>query len=121
VNKAAALRGIQAVAASHSSPGWNGERAKPVSALSARMAEVFIGALPGDIPLPEIAAEPDGSIAFDWFASRERVFSLSVGETGRLAYAWHDGADQGHGVVTFDRDTIPAPILDGVRLLFGLP
>ena len=119
VNKAAVLREIQAVAASHASPEWNGEGAEPVSPMAARMTEVFIGALPGDIPFPEIAAEPDGSIALDWFASRERVFSLSVGETGRVAYAWHDGTDQGHGVATFDLGAVPAAVLDGVRRILG--
>src|ERR1700692_4666525 len=109
-DKAAVLQEIHAVAAAHSSPGWNGEGAEAVSPLATQLAKAFVGALPSDIPLPEIAAEPDGSISLDWFACRDRVFSLSVGETERLAYAWLDGSDHGHGVATFERDAIPAAV-----------
>ena len=47
-------------------------------------------------------------LAFDWIVSRARVFSVSVGTTNRLAFAWIDGTDRGHGVARFDGDAVPA-------------
>ena len=64
--------------------------------------------------LPEFSPEPDGSISLDWIMSRTRVFSISVSPRDRLAYAWLDGSDRGHGVATFDRSMIPQRILDGI-------
>src|SRR5882672_2454453 len=78
-------------------------------------AEVFLRALPSAVPLPELAVEPDGSISFDWIQSRTRLFSLSLGSNRRLAYAWIDGTDRGHGVVTFDGERIPQKILQGIN------
>ena len=43
----------------------------------------FIRALLDDLPLPEFAPEPDGSISPDWIQSRNRLFSISVGSTHR--------------------------------------
>ncbi len=41
--------------------------------------------------------------------SRTRAFSISVDDSGRLAFAWMNGSDRGHGVVRF-QDSIPAPL-----------
>ncbi|HVT44701.1 MAG TPA: hypothetical protein VMT00_09945 [Thermoanaerobaculia bacterium] len=77
-------------------------------------AVLFIRTLPDDLPLPEIAIEPGGSISFDWISSRTRVFSLSLGSTNRLAFAWIDGTDRGHAVAGFD-GAIPPRIIEGIR------
>ena len=67
----------------------------------------FLRAMPDDLPIPEFAPEPNGSISLDWIASPDRLFSLSIGRNGRLAYAWLDGADKGHGVARFDARNVP--------------
>ena len=77
-------------------------------------AEAFVRALPIGVPLPEFAPEPDGSVSLDWIQSRTRKFSLSVGRSQRLAYAWLDGTDSGHGVATFDGSIIPPRIIEGI-------
>ena len=82
---------------------------------AAELASDFVRALPEDVPPPEYATEPDGSIALDWIQSRNHVFSLSIGEESRLPYAWLDGAESGHGVAGFDGETIPPSILEGIR------
>ena len=61
----------------------------------------LVRALPPDLPPPEVAIDPDGAISLDWIPSRTRMFSISVGESDRLAYAWMNGSDRGHGVVRF--------------------
>lgn len=93
-----------------------GDAVKPETV---EIAADFIRALPAALPLPEVAVEPDGSLSLDWLVSRTRVFSLSIGTTNRLAFAWIDGSDRGHGVSRFDGTVIPPRILDGVRQTIG--
>ena len=79
------------------------------------MAESFLRALPEGVRIPEFAPEPDGSISLDWIQSRNRLFTLSVGSGNRLAYAWLDGADKGHGVARFDEENVPHLILECIK------
>lgn len=95
--------------------GWDGEDAEPVSPLAVAQAADFIRAMPAGFPLPEAAPEPDGAISLDWIESRHRLFTLSVGTGGRLAYAWTDGSDRGHGVARFDGVAVPSRILRGIE------
>lgn len=114
-DKAFAISEVWAVASECAEPDWNGEGAKAVDEAVAEVAADFIRALPNDVPLPEVAPDPDGSISLDWIRSRNRMFSLSVGASSRLAYAWLDGTDRGHAVARFDREKIPALVLDGIN------
>jgi hypothetical protein len=107
------------VAAKHSQAGWDGEGAEPVSAHAVNRAIAFIQALPRSVPVPEIAAEPDGSISLDWIDSRSRVLSISIGVSDRLAVAWLDGTNQGHAVERFDGERIPPLILERIRETMG--
>ena len=112
--KATAISQIWALAAECAEADWNGEGAEPIAQLAASLAADFVRALPDGVPLPEFAPEPDGSISLDWIQSRHRLFSLSVGSTNRLAFAWLDGADRGHGVARFDGTKVPSRVLQGV-------
>ena len=94
---------------------WDGDGAQPISELAAAQAADLIRALPENLPLPDIAPEPDGAISLDWIQSRSRLFTLSVGESHRLPYAWLDGTDRGHAVARFDGETVPPRILEGIR------
>ena len=98
-----------------SEPDWDGESARPLDRLAAISAAQFVRALADGISLPEFAPEPDGSISLDWIQSRNCLFSLSVCTTGRLTYAWLDGADKGHAVARFDGEKIPPRVLEGIR------
>jgi len=97
------------------SRGKQAEQIEPMSLRTVNLAMDFIRALPDDVPLPELAIEPDGSIEMDWIRSRSTIFSLSVGEGQRLAYAWVDGAERGHAVVFFDRASVPWRILQDLK------
>jgi hypothetical protein len=83
------------------------------------LAKRFVRSLPDGVSLPEFAPEPDGSISLDWIQSRARLYSLSIGHSNRLAYAWLDGADKGHGVVHFDGQNVPPRVLDGIKHIVG--
>ena len=90
-----------------------------VDSASVLNAEAFLRALPDGMPLPAFASEPDGSISLDWIASRTRLLTVSVGTSGRVAFAWLDGFDKGHGVARFDGQNIPLRILEGIRTITG--
>jgi hypothetical protein len=119
-DKATAISQVWALANECGEPGWDGNDALPLDHLAMFKAVALIRAFPDRLPLPEFAPEPDGSISLDWIASRNRLFSLSVGTGDRLPYAWLDGTDKGHGVARFDGEGVPSRILEGVaRILDG--
>jgi len=93
---------------------WDGYGASPVSDLSLLAVKDFIRLLPDSLAMPEVAPEPDGSVSLDWMPERYRTFSISIGESDQLAYAWVDGSDRGHAVARFDSQAIPERILQGI-------
>lgn len=78
---------IAEVRATCADQGWDGYSARPIEAITVEQAMRFALALPRNLPVPDIVAEPDGEIAFDWAGSDGRVISVSIGPTGTLAYA----------------------------------
>ena len=114
--KAAAISQIWELVEECASENWDGYGAEPLSEIAAEMAADFIRALPENIPLPGFAPDPDGSISLDWNGPRYHVFSLGIGTSNRLPYAWLDGANKGYGVEYFDRETVHRRVLDGIRM-----
>jgi hypothetical protein len=113
--KSAVIERIDKLALECASDGWDGEEGLCISPDVIDRAVSFVRAFPDGLSLPDAAPEPDGSISFDWIVARTRMFSVSIGATNRLAFAWIDGTDRGHGVARFDGDTVPARILGGIR------
>ncbi len=93
---------------------WDGNGARGIDPAAVVKAEVLVRNLPDEFPLPECAPEPDGAVSLDWIHSRYRLLSLSVGSSNRLAFAWLDGTDKGHGVVQFDGASLPPRILNEI-------
>ena len=96
---------------------WDGNGALALNLEALENAEELVLTLPDGFPIPECAPEPDGSISLDWIISRHRLFSLSVGSSDRLAYAWLDGTDKGHGVARLDGLSLPARILREIQAM----
>jgi len=113
--KAAAISDLRAVAMDCADDDWDGYGARAIDTVALLNAEAFVRVLPENFPLPEFAPEPDGSISLDWIQSRQRLFSVSVSSSNRLAYAWVDGTDTGHAVARFDGLTVPARVLDAIE------
>ena len=111
---------LRAVAADCAEADWDNMGALPIDLLALLNAEKLIRFLPDRFPLPEVAPEPDGSLSLDWIRSPHRLFSLSAGPRNRLAFAWLDGSDKGHGVVGFDGVSLPDRLLDDVRRIVGV-
>lgn len=118
-SKAAAISQIWALANECDQPDWDGEGASPIEHATVFRALAFIRALPEWVPLPEFAPESDGSISLDWIQSRNHLFSLSVGASNRLPYAWLDGTDKGHAVDHFDGDIISTRILQEIMRIMN--
>jgi hypothetical protein len=117
--KATALSQLAKLVTECADRGWDGENAAAIDPVAVIVANHFLRALPDDIPLPEFAPEPDGSISLDWIESRNRLFSLTIGRGIRLAYAWLDGADKGHGIALFDGRTVPPRVLEQIKGIVG--
>ena len=115
--KANAITELRELAVECAEDGWDGSGASAIDLDAVLMAERFVRSLPDRIALPEFAVEPDGAISLDWIYSRNRLFSVSVGRGSRLAYAWLDGADTGHGVARFDGRNISSRILHGIEAI----
>lgn len=117
--KNVAISKLKAIEKECAEKGWDGADADPVDPLAVICAERFLRVLPDNIPLPELAPEPDGFISLDWIQSRNRLFSLSVCSSYRLAYAWLDGTDKGQAVAHFDGERIPPGILEGIASIMN--
>jgi hypothetical protein len=117
--KAAALSQLAAMATECSEEGWDGDGAAGIDPVAVSLTTRFVRALPDTIPLPEFAPEPDGSISVDWIRSPHRMLSLSIGRSDRLAYAWLDGTDKGHGVARFDGQNVPPRVLEAIKDILG--
>lgn len=113
--KAGIISELRALVHECSKEGWDGYQATAIDPLAVLMAEGFIRALPDQFALPEIAPEPDGAVSMDWIDSPHRVFSVSVSASNRLAYAWVDGTDKGHGVARFYAGKIPSRMIESIR------
>ncbi len=111
----AALSNLFALARECAEDDWDAAGAQAIDCIAVERAAQLLKALPNSIPMPECSPEPDGSISLDWSESRYRLFSISVGGSDRLAFAWLDGSNKGHGVARFDGRVVPKHVLAGIR------
>jgi hypothetical protein len=118
-SKASVIAEIWQLARECTEPGWDGYDAKPVPIEVVGRAVALLRALPANIPMPEVSAEPDGSIALEWHRSRHTVLSLSVGTENGLAYAWLDASDRGHAVAGYDGSRFPVRVLQQIRMIMA--
>ena len=114
------LAAIDEVGRECSIENWDGYGAQPVKADVLREARRFARALPPDFPLPNVGADPDGEISFDWDFGPRRVFSVSISGAGRLSYAGLFDQDRIHGTESFRAAVPPFIIMSVRRLLFTL-
>jgi hypothetical protein len=93
---------------------WDAYGAKPVLFESYENAKRFARALPFSFSSPEVSAEPDGDITFEWYSTPTRVFSVSVGPQNELHYAGLFGVSRAYGTEVF-HDEIPEVILSHIK------
>src|SRR6266478_2573339 len=68
-------------------PGWDGYGAEPVSARALDAAEHFLRSLPAELPQPEVSADPDVCVTFEWRKSPCCTLLVSVGPGSSLDFA----------------------------------
>ena len=82
-----AMRELWEVFEETSSPGWDGDDARP---LSRRAKDALVDALftlTPHVPIPEIVPEPDGGVAMEWSNGSARSLIVSFGPDGGLYFA----------------------------------
>lgn len=114
-----AMESLEDVFQECSSENWDGYGARVVDGLTYVHARKFLEALPTTLPAPEVAAEPDGEIAFEWHIGPRWVFSVSVGRENELTYAGLFGRSTAHGTEDYFADEIPSAIMENLDRLFS--
>ena len=95
--------------------GVSDETSTPVDAHTVFAAMRFAYSLPRFGPLPEVSADPDGEISFDWAGPTGEMFSVSVNKQYRLAYAgWFGEGSRVHGIEKL-ADGCPPQIARGIE------
>ena len=97
-------------------PDWDGYGARKVSWENYLAAKRFVEALPVGFRPPEVSADPDGEISFEWYKDRNCLFSVSIGHDNELTYAGLFGASRTRGTELFF-DEIPDLILNCIKRL----
>lgn len=97
---------------------WDGYGAKAVTPLGLERARRFLTQLPPSVQTPEIAAEPDGDLAFEWYRDPEYVLSVSVSPDGVLSYAGLFGPNKAHGTEVMSNE-LPTAIAFQLERLFS--
>jgi len=87
----------------------------PVDSDTIKAAKLFAFLLPRFVALPEVSADPDGEISFDWLGPSGKMFSVSVDKQNRLAYAgWFGEKSRNHGIEEL-AESCPQEILRGIE------
>ena len=100
-------------------PNWDEEGADPVTKEIVEIAQRVIKELPGDIEPPQIAADPEGNIEFDWYLENGTMFTISVGKEGDIALSGlHQEREERLSAIEKDsQDPLPQLLSYGVQWL----
>ncbi|MDE2796296.1 MAG: hypothetical protein OXL34_15875 [Gemmatimonadota bacterium] len=80
-------------------------------------ARRLLDTIPSGFPVPEIALDPDGEVAFDWIRSDRTMLSVSIGAEGNPSYAAGLADGTAYGFVRWG-DTFPSALKDLLRRLY---
>ncbi len=112
-----ALNELDDLFAECSEPNWDGHGATPIHALTYERAKIFLESLPSTAGRPEVSADPDGEIAFDWRFGRGRLLAVSIGLNGSLSFIYRNGAVRMRNTIWFLDQQVPAELLGFLKLL----
>jgi hypothetical protein len=107
---------------------WDGDGAIPVTDhtidLAAKIAATLFTLLPKGTPAPDLIPETDGEICISWSVDATRMFSVSVGEHGKINFAGQFGNEGGihawQPIHATSRNTLEASLGDVVRYVSRL-
>lgn len=96
---------------------WDGYGAMPISRETYSKARKLLRMMPSSLSRPEISAEPDGEITFEWYREKHFVFVISVGGNNLITYAGMFGkSNKIHGTEYFANE-LPEIIRHCIRRL----
>jgi hypothetical protein len=95
-------------------PDWDGYGAKAVSRDAYCAAERFIRSLPAGVETPQISADTDGCVTFEWRKSSRRTLLVSVRPGFVLDYAALIGSARANGMEPFF-DELPEVVKGLIR------
>ncbi|MBU4185490.1 MAG: hypothetical protein KKI12_04635 [Proteobacteria bacterium] len=99
---------------------WDGYGAMPISRETYSEARKLLRMMPSSSPMPDISAEPDGEITFEWYKEKYSVFVISVGGNNIITYAGLFGkSNKIHGTEYF-ADELPEIIRHCIQRLFPI-
>ncbi len=100
-----------------SQENWDGEEAMAISEQTYQEGLKFLGALPLSIKVPELVAEPNGAIGFEWRRGPNAIFVASVMGIQKISFAGLFGPGaRAHGTEDFV-DSIPGTIIANLQRL----
>jgi hypothetical protein len=97
---------------------WDGYGAKGITPESLNVGLEFLDQLPAFVANPEVTADPDGEISFEWFKSDDMILTLSVSSERKIAFAGIFGQERPHGIENFGLE-IPSTVLMYLSRYFG--
>jgi len=98
--------------------GWDEYGAKGVAVEAFKVGLEFVEKLPLFVDNPEVGADPDGDVSFEWFKSDDTVLTLSINSERKIAYAGAFGQERPRGIENFGSD-IPSAIRVYLSKYFG--
>ena len=99
-------------------PNWDGDGAEAISTETHEVARRLLESLPSDMPLPNISAEPDGQLNFEWYQAPRRLLSVSIRADGTLYWAALIGSEDPRGSCQFV-DQFPQTLLYWIGQVYG--
>lgn len=112
------LRALQETLAEATESDWDGYGARPVSPSTAVRAHRFVSLLPTTVPPPDVGADPNGRLHFEWRAGPGRAFVVSVGPSDVIHYAALFGRSKAHGTEELS-DELPQAVLANLGRALG--
>lgn len=112
-----ALEGLRDTLLEATQPGWNGYGARPVTAAAAVRALQFISLFPTTLPPPDVSADANGRLHFEWHPGPGRAFVVSVGPSDMIYYAGLFGRSKVHGTEELGHELSPAVLANLARAL----
>jgi len=113
-----ALEELEKVYEECSETNWDGYGAMPIPRETYSEARKLLRMIPSSSPRPDISAEPEGEITFEWYKEKYSVFVISVGSNNLVTYAGLFGKNNKiHGTEYF-ANKLPEIIRHCIRRLF---
>lgn len=101
-----------------SEANWDGYGATPISRETYSEARKLLRMMPSFLPMPDLSAEPDGEIAFEWYKDKYSVFVISVGGNDIITYAGLFGKNSKTHGTEYLADELPKIIIYNIQRLF---